>query len=146
MQYNSQERVEMECRLTCDDFYQALKENRLLALKCKQCGAYTVPPKAVCIECTSQDLEVAELSGNGRIKSFTVIHIAPLGLEAPYVVGLVELDEGPCVFGTIVGIDPGGVTMDIVNKRVKIGHRIFDGDMFSNGKRVAITFSLESYI
>ena len=134
----------MEYRLTSYDFYKALKENRLLALKCKQCGAYTVPPKAVCIECTSQDLEVTELSGDGRIKSFTVIHIAPMGLEAPYVVGLVELDEGPCVLGTIVGTDPGKVTMDIVNKRVKIGHKILDSDMFSAGKRVAMAFSLES--
>jgi uncharacterized OB-fold protein len=134
----------MEYRLTYHEFYEALKKNRLLALKCKQCGAYTVPPKAVCMECTSQDLEVTELSGNGKIKSFTVIHVPPIGFEAPYIVALIELNEGPWVMGNIVGTDPANLTMDIINKSVKIGHKISDDDMFSAGKRVAMAFSLES--
>ena len=134
----------MEVKLTSQDFYEALRENRLLALKCRQCGAYTVPPQAVCSECSGQDLEIAEISGGGKVRSFTVIHVAPMGLEAPYVVGLVELDEGPCVFGTIICTDPCEVTMDIIDKRVKAGYVVFKGDMYSAGKRTALTFSLES--
>jgi uncharacterized OB-fold protein len=41
------------------------------------------------------------------VLSSAVVHHAPAGFEAPYVVGLVELEEGPVVFCPITGF-PGG--------------------------------------
>ncbi len=131
----------MEYKLTAKMFAEALKKNRLLGLKCNICGAYTVPPKKVCLECASEDLEIVELSGWGQIQTFTVIQVPPEGFEAPYIVGMAELDEGPWLVGNIVGVDPDEATMDLIGKRVKLGHKVHPGDKFSAGEMVAVTFS-----
>ena len=131
----------MEYALTAKMFTEALKENKLLGLKCNKCGAYTVPPKKVCMECTSEDLEVVELSGKGQIQTFTVIRVPPEGFEAPYIVGMAELDEGPWLMGNIVDVDPDEATMDLIGMRVKLGHKVLPGDKFSAGEMVAVTFS-----
>lgn len=131
----------MEYKLTAKMYAEALTENRLLGLKCSHCGAYTVPPKKVCMECTSEDLEVVELAGKGQIRTFTVIQVPPEGFDAPYIVGMAELDEGPWLMGNIVDIDPAKATMDLIGKNVKVGHKVHPGDKFSNGELVAVTFS-----
>ena len=131
----------MEYKLTAKMFAEALKASKLLGLKCNKCGAYTVPPKKVCMECTSEDLEVVELSGKGQIQTFTVIRVPPEGFEAPYIVGMAELDEGPWIMGNIVDVDPDEATMDLIGMRVKLGHKVLPGDKFSAGEMVAVTFS-----
>jgi hypothetical protein len=133
----------MEYKLTYSQYKEALKQNKLLGLRCKQCGAYTVPPKKVCAECTSEELDVVELSGKGKVQTFTVVRVPPEGFEAPYILALAELDEGPWLMGNIVGVDPNKVTMDLIGKRVKLGHKVLPGDKFSGGEMVAVTFSLQ---
>lgn len=136
----------MEHKLTFKDYTEALKEDRLLGLKCHQCGAITVPPKITCSKCQGNDLEVVQLSGKGTIQTFTTIFVPPEGreAEAPYVVALVELDEGPWLMGNLGGVDPTKLTMDIIGKRVKLGHAVSPGDKFSAGELVRPLFSLES--
>ena len=131
----------MEYKLTAKMFAEALKEGKLLGLKCNKCGAYTVPPKKVCMECCSEDLEIAQLSGKGQIQTFTVIRVPPEGFDAPYVVGMAELDEGPWLMGNIVDVDCDEASMDLIGKRVNIGHKVHPGDKFSAGEMVAVTFS-----
>jgi hypothetical protein len=131
----------MEYKLTAKMFAEALKEGKLLGLKCNKCGAYTVPPKKVCMECGSEDLEIAQLSGKGQIQTFTVIRVPPEGFDAPYVVGMAELDEGPWLMGNIVDVDCDEASMDLIGKRVNIGHKVHPGDKFSAGEMVAVTFS-----
>lgn len=136
----------MEHKLTFTDYSEALKEDRLLGLKCQECGAITVPPKITCSKCRGTRLEVVQLSGRGTVQTFTTIHVPPEGreTEAPYVVVLVELDEGPWLMGNLGGVDPTKVTMDIIGKRVKLGHAIFPGDKFSAGELVRPLFSPEN--
>lgn len=136
--------VSMEYKLTHKAYTEALKENKLLGLKCDACGAYTVPPKKVCIDCASEEMEIVELSGTGKIRTFTVIRVPPEGFEGPYVVGLVELSEGPWLMATILGIDADKANMEIIGKNVVLGHTVIPEDKFSAGERVAATFSLEA--
>jgi len=131
----------MEYKLTAKMFAEGLREGKLLGLKCNKCGAYTVPPKKVCMECGSEDLEIAQLSGKGQIQTFTVIRVPPEGFDAPYVVGMAELDEGPWLMGNIVDVDCDEASMDLIGKRVNIGHKVHPGDKFSAGEMVAVTFS-----
>lgn len=133
----------MEYKLTHKAYTGALRENRLLGLKCNACGSCTIPPKKVCIECAGEDLDVIELSGRGEIRTFTVIRVAGEGFQAPYIVGIVELDEGPWLMGNIIGVDCDEATMDLIGRRVKLGHAVIAGDKFSAGERVAVTFILE---
>jgi hypothetical protein len=132
----------MEYKLTFNAFRESLKEGKFLGLKCNQCGAYTVPPRKVCSECGSEDMEVVPLSGKGEIQTFTVIFVPPEGFEAPFVVAMVKLDEGPWVMGNIEGVDPNSVTMDIIGCRVTVDHKELPADKISGGERIALTFSL----
>ncbi len=59
----------MEYKLTCKEYSESLKKDVLLGLKCNECGAINVPPKMVCGQCTSTDMEVVALSGRGSIQS-----------------------------------------------------------------------------
>jgi uncharacterized OB-fold protein len=136
----------MEHKLTFKDYNEALKQNKLLGLKCKQCGTITVPPKIACGNCASADLDIVELSGKGKIQTFTTVFVAPEGREGecPYVIVLVELDEGPWIMGNLTGVEPNKVTMEIMGKKVKMGHAVFPGDKFSAGDGARPLFSLDT--
>lgn len=130
-------------KLTHNEYFTALKENHLLGLKCIGCGTVTVPPKATCEQCSSTDLEVTSLAGEGEIRTFTVIRVAPEGLQAPYIVVLVELGEGPWLMGNLHGIEPDRASMDLIGKRVKLGHKVVAQTQYTAGEGVVPLFSLE---
>jgi len=134
----------MEHKLIFKDYNEALKQNKLLGLKCQACGAITVPPKIVCQQCTSPDMEIVELRGTGKIRTFTNVFVASEGREdeVPYTIVMVELDEGPWIMGNLGDIDPTQATMEIIGKKVKMGHKVFPGDKYSAGEGARPLFSL----
>ena len=136
----------MEYKLTFKDYNEALKKNKLLGLKCQGCGAITVPPKMVCRQCTSPDMDIIELGGKGKITTFTTVNVASEGRqdEVPYIIVLVELDEGPWIMGNLIDIDPNEATMELIGKRVKMGHKVFPGDKYSAGEGARPLFSFEA--
>ena len=133
----------MEYKLTFKDFNEALKENKLLGLKCQACGTINVPPKMVCRQCTSPDMEIVELKGTGNIQTFTTVNVASEGRESecPYTIVLVELDEGPWIMGNLGDIDPAEATMELIGKKVKMEHKVFPGDKYSAGDMARPLFS-----
>ena len=132
----------MEYALFYKQYIDALKEGRLLALRCRHCQAYTIPPKKVCGECGSEDMEVTELKGEGEIQTFTVVRVAPEGVEAPYMLAMVKLSEGPWIMGRMIDRDVEKAAIEWIGRRVKVGHVVFPGDKFSAGERVSVAFSL----
>jgi len=135
----------MEYKLSYKEYSEALKENKLLGLKCQECGTITVPPKMTCQKCTSPDMEIVELKGEGKIRTFTTVNVAPEGREdeVPYAILLVELDEGPWIMGNL-DIEPEKATMEIVGRKVKMGHKVFPGDKYSAGDGARPFFSFET--
>lgn len=129
--------------LTHREYYEGLKEGKLLGLKCNECGAITVPPKINCLSCSSTDLVKTELRSDAEIKTFTVIRVAPEGFASPYVVAMAELDEGPWLIGNLVDVDPDSVSMDIIGKKVSIGHKVIPPANYTAGEGVAVTFTLK---
>jgi uncharacterized OB-fold protein len=136
----------LEYKLTFQDYNEALKKNKLLGLKCNECGAITVPPKMVCRKCTSPDMDIVELSGKGKIQTFTTVYVAPEGRqgECPYIVVLVELDEEPWIMGNLIDINPTEATMELIGKGVRMGHKVFPGDKYSAGDGARPLFSFET--
>ncbi len=136
----------MEQKLYFKDYNEALKQNKLLGLKCRVCGAITVPPKMVCRQCASPDMEIVELKGSGKIRTFTTVFVAAEGREGevPYIIVMVELDDGPWIMGNLEGIDPKQASMKIIGKKVKMGHKVFPGDKYSAGEGARPLFSLVS--
>ncbi len=77
-------------------FWQSLDQARLATTCCERCGEVTFPPRPICPRCWSTGLRWKTLSPFGGIYSYTIVHAAPsLFLpDAPYAVGIVDLDEG----------------------------------------------------
>lgn len=110
----------MESKISIQEYMKALKDNRLMGLKCRECGFITAPPRLACRKCGSLDNEVVQLSGKGAVVTFTSIHI---GVESrkgktPYLVAMVKLDEGPWIMGNLEGLDAATATLDLIGKRV----------------------------
>ena len=137
----------MQYKLTFREYSEALKENKLLGLKCHNCDTVTAPPRMVCRKCGSSEMEIIELTGNGKNQTFTVINIPAEGREeeCPYIVVLVELDEGPWIMGNLVDIEPEEASMELIGQRVKMsGSKVFAGDKYSAGDGARPVFSLEA--
>jgi uncharacterized OB-fold protein len=79
---------------------------RLCGSRCPACGAAAFPARTVCGDCGHRSLEAAELSGRGRVHAATSVATPPAGFERPYLAAVVDLDEGPRVFGLLTA-DPG---------------------------------------
>lgn len=90
-------------------FWDALRAHRIEIQRCRECRAWFFDPRAACPRCWSTDLEWAEISGRGRICSFTIARVptAPhFRDESPQRIAIVELDEGPRLTTTIPGSAP----------------------------------------
>lgn len=76
-------------------FWEAAKEDRLMAPRCTSCGTFRLPPSPFCFQCQKREVEWVELPGTGTVYSFTVVrHPLHPGLAGacPYAAGVVELD------------------------------------------------------
>ncbi|MFC1925992.1 Zn-ribbon domain-containing OB-fold protein [Chloroflexota bacterium] len=102
----------MEREFTGASFSQFLNEEKLMASKCKGCGAIHLPPRPICTKCHSCEMEWVEMKGKGKLAAFTSICVAPTmmikegcGRDKPYCSGIVELEEGVTISGRILGVD-----------------------------------------
>ncbi len=89
-------------------FYEAAAEGRLLYQECAACGHRQFYPRPVCTAC-GETPTWAEASGRGQIYTFTVVrqfHASPFKDELPYVVAMIELDEGVKMFGGVTDCAP----------------------------------------
>jgi uncharacterized OB-fold protein len=78
------------------DFARYLKDGYFMGSRCKECGTTSFPPRADCEECLSPDFEFVEVTGKATLNTYTKIVAAPTGFDdvAPYIVGVVDLEEG----------------------------------------------------
>jgi uncharacterized protein len=108
--------------LSVKEYLAALEDNRLLGLKCRKCGFVTAPPRLACRKCGDYASEVVELSGRGKIATFTCVHVPTESRrgKTPYLVVLVELEEGPWIMGNLAGIDPSTATFDLMDRKVNM--------------------------
>lgn len=95
-----------ETREWSDSFWNCVDTDVLCIQKCKTCGHRQYYPRAVCLDCESVDLELTKVTSElARIYSFSVVHRAPdESKSAPYVVAIVELEDGPRLLTNIVGV------------------------------------------
>lgn len=78
-------------------------EPRLIAGKCKACGALSFPKAVVCPACLSQDIAATHLASQGSLYSFATVHQAPKNWIVPYHLGYVDLADGIRVLAHIEG-------------------------------------------
>ncbi|MDE2836258.1 MAG: Zn-ribbon domain-containing OB-fold protein [Chloroflexota bacterium] len=93
-------------------FWEGCRAHQLVLQRCSSCDAFRFPPSVICPECLSTDWEVAPLSGRGTVHTFGVYHRLyhkAFEPELPYVVGIIELEEGPRLLSNVVGCRPEDV-------------------------------------
>jgi len=86
-------------------FWDGVAEGRLLVQRCARCAKWIWQPRPVCSGCQAVAPDWAEVSGDGRILSWTVLRPPTLPAFAefvPFVLLLVELDEGVRMVGYLV--------------------------------------------
>ena len=100
-------------------FWEATSEGRLLVQRCPSCSTAIHYPRFVCPQCHAHELEWIEAAGTGTIYSFTLTTRGILDYKdcGPYVLALVELDEGPRMMTNIVEADPGELS---IGQRVEV--------------------------
>jgi len=93
-------------------YEQFLNEEKLMGSRCKQCGAFYVPPRPICIKCYASEMEWVQTKGKGKLAAFTCIAVGPpfmmeegYNRTRPYVSGVVELEEDARVVARIEGVD-----------------------------------------
>lgn len=99
-------------------FWAAAADGQLVVQRCPACGALRWPPGPVCTECLTPGGEWAPVRPTGTLYSYAEYHRAldpAFAAEVPYVVALVELDDGPRMYGRF----HGPVSTQTVGRRVR---------------------------
>jgi len=97
-------------------YWQSLREHKAKLQKCSKCGRLRFPPSASCYYCGMLGGEWTTISGKGTIYTWIVVHhpVDPrLVKEVPFVIALVELEEGPRVAGRLLGCDHKEIDVDM---------------------------------
>ena len=78
-------------------FWEAARNHELKLQKCGACNQFIYYPRDRCPHCFSDQLSWQQVSGRGKLYSYTTVYRASTRsfADAPYVLAIVELDEGP---------------------------------------------------
>ncbi|MFO7708747.1 MAG: Zn-ribbon domain-containing OB-fold protein [Desulfobacterales bacterium] len=90
-------------------FINHLENGKVTGTRCKECGRVFFPPRADCFQCLAGKMEWFEVTGSGRLVSFSKLEYGPSGFQndVPYSIAL--LDYGTFkVFGRIAPDVPEG--------------------------------------
>jgi uncharacterized OB-fold protein len=89
------------------EYWEATKREECLIQYCSHCDAYQFYPRIVCKNCLS-DVKWVTAKGTGKVYSYTVVYRVfnpEFQDKVPYVVALVELDEGPRMMTNLIDVD-----------------------------------------
>jgi uncharacterized OB-fold protein len=94
-------------------YWAAAAEGRLLFQECPKCGNRQFYPRSMCTAC-GETPEWKEASGRGTVHTFTIIRqnwADPFRGLQPYVVAMVEMEEGPRMMTNLTDCDPDTVSI-----------------------------------
>lgn len=91
-----------------------MAEQELRLQRCRECRLTYFPPQPFCPGCNSGAVDIVVSSGRGFLYSYVVSHLPVPGFEPPYVIAVVELDEGPRLLTNLVDapVDPQRLVLD----------------------------------
>jgi len=97
-----------------NDFVGHLDEGKVTGTRCKDCGAVFFPPRADCYKCLTSNMEWFDVSGTGKLVSYSKLEYAPVGFEGdlPYCIALLDYGDYK-VFGRLAG--------DLPQEEVEVG-------------------------
>jgi uncharacterized protein len=112
-------------------FWDGTSQGELLFQQCKDCGNKMYPARIYCTNCMSQNVGWEKASGKGKIYSYSVAYEYPPArvaafLKTPYIIALVDLEEGVRMVTNIEDCKPEDVKigLDVKVKFVDIGQGV----------------------
>lgn len=108
-----------------EPFWKAASQGVLSMQRCTGCKKLVFYPRPLCPNCGSHELEWQQLPGKGTVYSFSVVHRPAhpgMAAEVPYIVALVEVEEGVRLMTNLVDCDPGdvevGLEVEVIFQRI----------------------------
>ena len=106
-----------------NDFIDYLESGKVMGTRCKDCGLEFFPPRVDCYQCLASNVEWFEVSGSGKLVTYSKLQFAPVGFQddVPYCIALLDYGEYK-VFGRIAKdvpeseIEVGMEMKTVVNK------------------------------
>ena len=97
-----------------NDFVDYLEKGKVMGTRCKDCGLAFFPPRADCHQCLAGNTEWFEVSGTGKLVTYSKLQFAPVGFEEdlPYCIAVLDYGDYK-VFGRISG--------DVPEEEIKVG-------------------------
>jgi len=93
--------------LDTKDFWDGCRHHYILVQRCRNCGTFRYYPRPMCHNCNSMDTEWVRATGKGKIYSWTVTtHQFHPNFKPPYIIAIVELEEGIRMTSNIMDCDP----------------------------------------
>lgn len=102
-------------------YWDGCRQHQLLIQRCDNCLHFQFFPRILCTNCMSRDVKWVKAKGNGQVLSYTIIRRAiseAYAQQVPYVVALIQLQEGPTMMSNVVGCDAEKVTIGMPVKVV----------------------------
>ena len=93
-------------------YWEASRRGQLLIQRCDSCDEYQFYPRGICVSCFTPNIKWVQASGKGTVWTFTITrqNRAPgFAEDVPYVLALVELEEGVKMFTNIIDCPPQDV-------------------------------------
>ena len=92
-----------------DFYWEKAKQHELWLRQCNDCKSTYFYPRNICPDCFSRNTTWIQSSGKGTVHTFAIVHRAPTPAfrdDVPYVVAMVDLEEGARMPTNLVGIEP----------------------------------------
>jgi uncharacterized OB-fold protein len=106
-------------------WWDGLAAGELRIQRCTDCGTLRHPPEPACAHCGHLDWDWRVSAGDGAVYSHVIMHEPRFeAFDYPYVVALIDLDEGARLVANVDGVPPGEVE---IGMRVHVQIRDFDG-------------------
>jgi uncharacterized OB-fold protein len=85
-----------------NDFIDYLEKGQVMGTRCTDCGKSYFPPRSDCYQCLPGNIEWFEVSGAGKLVTYSKLEYAPIGFQedVPYCIALLDYGDYK-VFGRI---------------------------------------------
>lgn len=93
-------------------YWDSCRRGQLMIQRCDRCHEHQFYPRGICANCWSSEIKWVKASGKGTVWTFTVTYqnrTSGFDEEVPYVLALVELEEGVRMFTNITQCNPRDV-------------------------------------
>ena len=101
-----------------DEYEKSINDGIIVGTKCDECNEIFVPPRPICLLCGITLETFEKIETEGKILTWTIIHIAPpTHLEkVPYTLAIVELKNGQKLTG---------ILNETNNENINFGDKVF---------------------